>query len=215
GVCLYARAQKPPMQPRPITIDDLFQIREVQDPQLSSDARWIAYTIKATSVKEDNTQERIWIVSAAGGDEIPLTAEGVSSSHPRWSPDGKYLAFLSARQEGKTQVWLLNRMGGEAERLTNTAQEVEEFVWSPDGAHLALVLRDASEEELEAAKHKDKDKDGEEKLSKPKARKPWVIDRRQFKRDEIGYLDRRRTHLYVFDLASKALTQVTSGDFDD
>ena len=112
GLLRDARAQKPPMQPRPITIDDLFQIREVQDPQLSSDARWIAYTIKATSVKEDNTQERIWIVSAAGGDEIPLTAEGVSSSHPRWSPDGKYLAFLSARQEGKTEIWLLNRMGG-------------------------------------------------------------------------------------------------------
>jgi len=215
GFLWHVRAQKPPMQPRPITIDDLFQIREVQDPQLSPDARWIAYAVKTTSLKEDKSEERIWMVGASGGDEIPMTAEGVSSSHPRWSPDGKYLAFLSARQEGKTQVWLLNRMGGEAERLTNTAQDVEEFVWSPDGARLALVLRDASDEELEAAKHRDKDKEGEEKESKPKARKPWVIDRRQFKRDEIGYLDRRRTHLYAFDLASKSLTQVTSGDYDD
>src|SRR5438045_8838266 len=97
GFLRDARAQKPPMQPRPITIDDLFQIREVQDPQLSSDARWIAYTIKATSLAEDKTQERIWMVSAAGGDEIPLTAEGVSSSHPHWRADGKYCGFAAAR----------------------------------------------------------------------------------------------------------------------
>src|SRR5438045_9595501 len=91
-------------------------------------------------------------------------------------------------------------MGGEAERLTTTAQGVDDFVWSPDGARLALVLRDASEEDLEAANHNDKDLEGEKKESKPKARKPWVIDRRQLKRDETGYLDRRRTHRYVLDL---------------
>ena len=217
---LSALGQKPPMQPRPITVDDLFQIREVQDPQLSPDAKWIAYTVKTLSLKEDKSEERIWIVATEGGDAVAMTAEGVSSSHPRWSPDGKYLAFLSARNEGKAQVWLLNRTGGEAQRLTETAQDVDDFAWSLDARRLVLVLRDASEEELEAASNKDKEADDGEgrdkgKEKKPKARKPWVIDRLQFKRDEIGYLDRRRTHLYVFDLATKQVTQVTSGDYDD
>src|SRR5256885_11310680 len=60
------------------------------------------------------------------------TAEEVSSSHPRWSPDGKYLAFLSARNEGKTQVWLLNRAGGEAQRLTEMAQNIADFARSEE-----------------------------------------------------------------------------------
>ena len=207
-----AVAQKPPMQPRAITIDDSFQLREVEDPQISPDARWVAYTVRTSNLKEDKTEERIWIVGMTGSEAVPMTAEEVSSSHPRWSPDGKYLAFLSARNEGKTQVWLLNRAGGEAQRLTEMAQNIADFAWSPDSLRLVLILRDPSEEEVEAAKERNKDQD---KDKKPKTKKPWVIDRLQFKQDEIGYLDRRRTHLYVFDLAAKSLVQVTSGDYDD
>jgi dipeptidyl aminopeptidase/acylaminoacyl peptidase len=211
-------AQKPPTLPRPVTIDDLFQIREVSDPQLSPDAQSIAYTVKTLLLKEDKSEERIWSVPNSGGDAIPMTAEGVSSSHPRWSPDGKYLAFLSARNEGKTQIWRLNRSGGEAQHLTDTPQDVEDLVWSPDSARLVLILRDPSEEELAAAKTKDEGREGaddKDKNKKPKTKKPWVIDRLQFKVDEIGYLDRRRTHLYVLELSTKALTQITSGDYDD
>src|SRR6266849_10053705 len=203
-------AQKPPTQPRPITVDDLFQIREVSDPQLSPDAQSVAYTVKTLLLKEDKSEERIWTVpaSAANADAVPMTAEGVSSSHPRWSPDGKYLAFLSARNEGKTQVWLLDRSGGEAQHLTDTPQDVDDFAWSPDSTRLVVILRDASEEEVAAGKTKDKEKDdAADKDKKPKTRKPWVIDRLQFKVDEVGYLDRRRTHLYVLDLAAKNLTQ--------
>src|SRR2546423_739429 len=134
---------------------------------------------------------------AAGGESIPLTAEGVSSSHPRWSPDGKYLSFLSARNEGKTQVWLLNRQGGEAQKLTDTPQDVDDFAWSPESKRLVLILRDPKPEELEEAKsrEKEKDKESSDKEKKPKTPKPWVVDRLQFKRDTIGYLDRRRSHL--------------------
>jgi dipeptidyl aminopeptidase/acylaminoacyl peptidase len=212
-----ASAQQSPGT-RPITIDDPFQIREVEGPRLSPDAEWVAYTVRSASLKEDKSEQRIWMVPFAGGDAIALTAEGVSSGHPRWSPDGKYLAFLSARHEGKTQVWLLSRVGGEAQRLTLTPQDVDSFVWSPDAKRLCLILRDATAEEREAAKDKDKDADRDDQSAKgrkSKAQKPWVIDRLQFKADEVGYLDRRRTHLYVFDVAEKRLTQITSGDYDD
>src|ERR1700682_3962073 len=212
---LSVPAQKPPTQPRPVTVDDLFQIREVLDPQLSPDAQSVAYTIKTLLLKEDKPEERIWAVPTAGGYAVPPTAEGVSSSHPRWSPDGKYLAFLSARNEGKTQVWLLNRAGGEARRLPGPPQDVDHFAWSPDSTRLVVILRDPSEEELAEAKTKDKEKDDDGKDKKPKTRKPWVIDRLQFKTDEVGYLDRRRAHLFILDLATQNLTQITSGDYDD
>src|SRR5712671_4588290 len=167
---LAGPAQKPPTQPRPITVDDLFQIREVSDPQLSPDAQSVAYTVKTLLLKEDKSEERIWTVptTAASAEAVPMTGEGVSSSHPRWSPDGKYLAFLSARNEGKTQIWLLNRSGGEAQHLTDTPQDVDDFAWSPEGKRILLVLRDAKPEELQEAKTKDKEKDSEAKDKKPK-----------------------------------------------
>src|SRR5271170_4067411 len=149
-----ASAQSSPPSPRPITIDDYFQIQTVHDAQLSSDGRWVAYAVDKSTLKTDKNETRIWMIPASGGDALPMTAEGVSSSHPRWSPDGKFLAFLSERKEGKTQVWLLNRQGGEAQQLTDTAQDVEDFAWSPDGRRMVLVLRDPTPEELDAAKEK-------------------------------------------------------------
>ena len=209
-----ALAQQP--APRAITIDDYFQIRAVSDPQLSPDAKWVTYTVQTAQLKEDKNEERIWMAPTVSGAPVALTAEGASSSHARWSPDGKFIAFLSARDEGKTQVWLLNRLGGEAERLTEMPQDVADFAWSPDSRQLVLILRDPSPEELQADKEKlAKEGAAVEKEKKSKSQKPWVIDRLQFKLDEVGYLDRRRTHLYVFDLAAKSLTQITSGDFDD
>ena len=198
-------------------MDDYFQVREVDDPQISADGQWVAYTVSTSSLKDDEEKTRIWMVATTGGDAVAMTSEEISSEHPRWSPDGKYLGFLSKRNEGRTYVWLLNRLGGEAQPLTKTAQDVKDFAWSPDGKRVVLVLQDPSPEDLEAAEERTKEEsEGKEiKDKKPKAQRPWVVDRYLFKEDEIGYLERLRTHLYVFDLAGKTLTQVTSGDFDD
>src|SRR6266436_1448294 len=163
GLALYA--QQEATTPRAITVTDVSTFRDLHDPQISPDGQWVAYTMGAVNRDEDKNEERIWMVPAAGGEAIALTAEDVSSSHPRWSPDGKYLAFLSARNEGKTQVWLLNRKGGEAQKRTDTPQDVHDFEWSPEGTRLAVVLRDAKPEELQEvkSKEKDKEKDGAEK----------------------------------------------------
>src|SRR5215475_10258833 len=120
----YAFAQT---SPHPISVDDYFQVKDIADPQISADGQWIAYTVSTASLKDDKNETRIWMIPSAGGDAIPMTAEGNSSSHPRWSPDGKYLAFLSERNEGKTQVWLLDRRGGEAQQLTETIQDDDDF----------------------------------------------------------------------------------------
>jgi len=222
GIAIFgggsALAQQTAAGLRAITLDDQFAIKPVEGARLSPDGAWVAYTVTTVSLKKDEEEQRIWMVPFAGGEAIALTAEGVSSANPQWSPDGKYLAFLSARKGDPTQVWLLNRLGGEAAQLTDLPQAVDSLVWSPDGKRLCLVMRDATTEELESAKDREEEKEGGEKAEKEKktkAAKPWVIDRLQFKADEVGYLDHRRTHLNVFDLASKKMTQVTGGDYDD
>jgi dipeptidyl aminopeptidase/acylaminoacyl peptidase len=191
---------------RALTIDDLFKLKRVGDPQISPEGMWVAYTITEVDLEKDKSETRVWMAPVSGGDAIPMTAKGSSASTPRWSPDGKYLSFLSSRNEGRTQVWNLDRRGGEAQQLTEIPQGVRGYEWSPDGTKVLLVLQDPKPEDL------DKDKDKKEKKKKPK---PWVIDRLQFKMDYVGYLDRRRTHLFVFDLSDKKMTQITSGDFDD
>jgi dipeptidyl aminopeptidase/acylaminoacyl peptidase len=199
---------------RVLAVDDYFAIGDVADPRISPDGRWIAFTVTAQDLEEDESRTRIWMVPARGGDAVPLSAEGQSSSSPRWSPDGRYLGFLSARsegdEEGVTQVWTIFREGGEAVQRTDALQGVEAFEWSPDGKRMVLVLKDPKPEDLEAKEAEEK---GEVYEKKPPP--PWVVTRRQFKRDYVGYLDRRRTHLYVLDLGSEETKQITSGDFDD
>ena len=200
--------------PRHLTPDDYFAIRDVEDAQISPDGKWVAYVVTTHDIKSDKNKERIWMVAASGGDPIPLTTESAKSTHPRWSIDGKYLGFLSERENEPKQLWMLRRNGGEAEQLTKTVQDVSAFVWSPAGDRVALVMQDSSPEEVEAAKKREEGSAEDENKEKSRTR-PWVIDRLHFKEDEIGYLDRRRTHLYVFNLSDRTMTQITSGDFDD
>jgi len=185
---------------RPIAADDVYRILEVGDPQVSPDGKWVAYTATAMDREADKMRTAVWVVDAEGAQPRRYTRGPESDSSPRWSPDGKYLSFLSARPaEGKAQVWLLDRRGGEAVQLTDVKGEIQDYEWSPDGKRLVLVMKDPDEE------------------PKEKTPKPIVIDRYHFKKDWEGYLTASsRARLYLFDVKSKKLERLTkSKDVDE
>ncbi len=191
---------------RPLVADDYHAIGAVAEPRVSPGGDWIAYTVTREDSASDSSLTRLWMTPADGGDPVALTAADQSSWQPRWSPDGQRLAFLTARGEAPTQVWVLDRRGGEARALSNTPQSVDDFAWAPDSRRLVLVLRDLEPEHQAALDA------GEAYTPRPK---PWVIDRVHFKKDYQGYLDRRRTHLYLFDPEAGAPVRLTGGDYDD
>jgi len=195
---------------RHLRIEDSFAIERVGSPRISPDGEWVAYTVSTTSLKENKSETRIWMVPAAGGDPMPMTGKGSSASRPRWSPNGKYLSFLASRGEGKTQVWVLDRRGGEAVQHTDEKLGVSSYDWSPDSTRLLLVMKDPEPDEKEGESGGESGKGEDSKVTDP-----WVVDRLQFKQDYVGYLDRRRNHIYVFDVAEKKTVQITSGDYDD
>jgi dipeptidyl aminopeptidase/acylaminoacyl peptidase len=186
----------------PLTLDDLNRFRDVRDPQCSPDGQWVAYTVTSTDIKEDKHDTDVWMVGIDGKHDLRLTSSPENETAPRWSPDGKFLAFLSSRP-GKAkgnQVWLLDRMGGEAAQLTDVKGRLQSYEWSPDSRRLALVIGDP-DPEADAAEG-----------AKPKPPKPIVIDRYHFKQDGAGYiLSGRHNYIYLFDIASKKLERLTSG----
>src|SRR5262249_42640492 len=114
-----------------------------------------------------------WIYERDGGVR-QFTYSAKSESTPRWSPDGKQLAFLSNREEDQQQVFVIPADGGEARSLTKGKRGVRSFAWSPDGKQIAYLAPDAKTEEEEK---KDKDKDDARVVDKEDKRaRLWVMD---------------------------------------
>jgi dipeptidyl aminopeptidase/acylaminoacyl peptidase len=185
---------------RDISLDDLAKIQRVGAPVVSPEGDWIAYTVSQIDAKEDKGQTHLWMVKWDGSARLQLTYGKEGASAPRFSPDGRYISFLSSRPGPAkgTQVWVLDRRGGEAEQLTAiTDEEIESYSWAPDAKKLLLTLHPKSEPDAEEGKP-------------PAPPKPIVIDRYHFKHDVVGYLrDDAWSSIYLYDLATKKAEKLT------
>jgi dipeptidyl aminopeptidase/acylaminoacyl peptidase len=190
------------MQTRGVTAEDYYSIAVPSDPRFSPDGSTIAFVVTTVDQKQNRRYGAIWTVPSDGS--RPATASTTSlqsSTSPRWSPDGKTLAFLSARPAttdstatARTQVWLLPLSGGEPRRVTDLLNGVSSFQWSPDGARLVVVSRSGPSDTAKS----------------PSDVRHYL--HANYKFNDTGWFDDKRTHLWVVDVASGSAKQVTSGE---
>ena len=153
-----AAAQEAPKHA--IKFNDMIQMHRLGEAQVSPDGKWVAYTVTTPDMDANRGVSNIWIVPTAGGASLQLTQSGHDSS-PVWSPDGKTIAFLSARS-GDSQVYLLSMDGGEAKLLTHLSTGADIVKWSPDGKTIAFtsgVYPDCKDDACDSARDTEKEKD--------------------------------------------------------
>ena len=197
SVSLYVSAQQEKKTLKP---NDINRIPTLSDPQLSPDGKWVAYSVSEVDTAKDKRVSHLWMQSWDGKESIELTHGAEAASSPRWSPDGKYLSFLSSRDsKNGAQVWLIDRRGGEGVKLTDIKGNLDDYSWSPDSKKLVIVIGDPVNKGKE----------------EPKTPKPIVIDRYHFKQDVEGYLQHLHQHLYLLDVGTKKLDTLTKGDKDE
>jgi dipeptidyl aminopeptidase/acylaminoacyl peptidase len=182
---------------RPWTTDDILALKVVTDPNVSPDGRMVAYVVESLNAEKDAYQTDVWLAGVAGGETRALATSPVNDDTPRWSPDGRYLAFLSERPrpgatgdeaaDAKRQLWLIRPDGGEAEPLTAAPGAVSAFEWSADGKTIGFLAR---EPKSEARRKREKEKDD---AWTPSDNYPW-------------------NRLWVIDVASRKATQLTRGE---
>jgi dipeptidyl aminopeptidase/acylaminoacyl peptidase len=210
-VLLYIAGSKPvhAQTKRGITPEDYFAFEFISDPQLAPDGKEVAYVLTTINQKENRRESAIWLI-AADGSAAPrrLSAEGFNATRPRWSPDGKTLAFLSTCNSdpstggAKPQIYLLPiRAGGDAMALTTLQNGAESYAWSPDGTRMVAISRSGYGYGIAA--------------------KDPQSDVRHYKHtiyqfNDTGWDDGKRRHLWVVNVHSGEAKQITDGrDWND
>ncbi len=190
---------------------DIFQLEWASDPQLSPDGRFVVYVRNSNDIMTDNARASLWLIDVASGQQRPLYADQFSYNQPRWSPDGKRLAFVSDRS-GSRQIhlhWFDKEMqSGQQTQLSRLPKGPGNLTWSPDGKQLAFTMNVAGKTaELTTL------------VTMPKAPKgaKWadpvvVIDRAQYQADGQGFLKSEYRHLFLISAEGGSERQLTSGD---
>jgi dipeptidyl aminopeptidase/acylaminoacyl peptidase len=222
-------AQPSPQQPEPLTstrrplaAEDLYALRLVEDPRLSPDGATIVYVQQEMDRASYEYRRSLWLIATSGEAPARRFTAGPNDSHPRWSPDGKRIAFLRApssgvkpanaaereRGVGQPQTWMIPVDGGEARQLTWLRFGAGEPVWSPDGKSIAFSAQTGQRDDPEV------DDAALEGRDLPRVR---TLDRLWYKLDSVGYVYELRSHLFVVavDEDHPRPRQFTDGDWDD
>ena len=188
---------------RAITVEDLLKVHRISGPEVSRDGKWVAYAVSTPDIDANRGVSNIWMVSTAGGDPVQVTQGGRDNS-PTWSPDGKHLAFLSAR-DGSSQVYVISMDGGEARKVTQLSTGADLFKWAPDGKAIAFtssVYVDCKDDECNRKRDEEKDK------SKVKAR---IYDHLLYRHWD-HWSEGKRSHLFLMAVdGSAAARDLTAG----
>jgi len=189
-------------------VEDMQKLSRVAAPKVSPDGKWVAFTVTRSDVAKNKTVTNIWMVAATGDKPRQMTfADQGSNNSPRWSPDGRYLYFLSTRLENKPQIFRLPVAGGEAEQITKVPTGVGGYVLSPDGKTIAItasVFPSCS------------DMACNEKKAKERADNPVkvrVITEMPFRRWDT-WVDGMRNHIFIMPADGGAAKDITPGDVD-
>ncbi len=188
---------------RAMRAEDVASIVAVPDVALSPDGRVVAYTRVDVDLEHDEYRSAIYVVPADGGEPARLTRGAGRDWAPRWSPDGRWLAFLSDRDGKPGQLYLLPVGGGEPHRLTSLAGGAGPAAWSPDGARVAFCARVS------------KDQPPDDRAAQGMwTKRPRVVTRGAYKADGSGYTFDAVSQLFVAALDSGAVTAFTAGEAD-
>ena len=184
-----------------LTSHAIYEISSIGSPLVSPEGDWILYSVSKADAQKDKNVSQLYMINKTGNETVSLTEQTKGVSNYQWSPEGKYISYLTAGKEEKeeSQLFLLNRRGGEPIQLTHIKGEIASYQWFKDGSKILFEIKDPNFADT----------------AKTKVRKPYEIDRYHFKADNEGYLDNRKTHLYLFDIKTKSLDTLTTGAFNE